>query len=272
MMVRRRSGPGATRRREATGDPEVDQALDAMSAPELRAAIRVVLDQLDDGVKDSIIDALLARGAKATSGWKPARPSPRIVEEAKSFSDAARQVGHADSHDVTEHVRRATNAFLAGDHASARAVFDAILPPIACVEIDLGQHELVEEVLGVDVRACVAQYAASVYTTTALRERADAIVRVLEQVEGVGTLSSPIKDMEDVCAGALPDFGAFLPRWVKRLERFRPSKDEWETEHARWLREAVFRMDGVGGLERIARKTKRPQACLAWSEALADLG
>jgi len=43
-------------------------------------------------------------------------------------------------------------------------------------------------------------------------------------------------------------------------------------KHERWLREAVFRADGVGGLERIARKTKRPQACLAWSEALADLG
>ena len=53
---------------------------------------------------------------------------------------------------------------------------------------------------------------------------------------------------------------------VKRLKRFRPSKDEWETEHERWLREAVFRADGVGGLERIARKTKRPRACLAWVE------
>ena len=84
---------------------------------------------------------------------------------------------------------------------------------------------------------------------------------MLEQVEGVGTLSRPIKDMEDVCVGALPELGTFLPRWVKRLERFRPPKDEWETAHERWLREAVFRMDGVGGLERIARKTRRPQAC-----------
>jgi hypothetical protein len=72
--------------------------------------------------------------------------------------------------------------------------------------------------------------------------------------------------------GALPDLGTFLPRWLKRLERFRPSKDEWETEHERWLREAVFRMDGVDGLERIARKTRRPHACLAWYQALADRG
>jgi hypothetical protein len=146
------------------------------------------------------------------------------------------------------------------------------LPPIAGVDIDLGQHELVEEVLGVDARACVAQYATSVYTTTPLRDRADRILRALEQVEGVGTLSSPIKDMEDVSAGALPDLTAFLPLWVKRLQRFRPSKDEWETEHERWLREAVFRTDGVDGLERIARKTRRPQACLAWYQALADRG
>jgi hypothetical protein len=78
--------------------------------------------------------------------------------------------------------------------------------------------------------------------------------------------------MEDVSAGALSDLSAFLPLWVRRLQQFRPSKDEWETEHERWLREAVFRADGVGGLERIARKTKRPQACLAWYEALADQG
>ena len=205
------------------------------------------------------------------AGSRPAHHQ-RIVEEAKSFSEAARQIGQADPDDVTEHLRRATKAFLAGDHASARAVFDAILPPIAVAMIDLGQHELLEEVLRVDVRACVAQYAASVYTTTTLRARADAIVRALEQVEGVGTVSSPIKDMEDVCAGALPDLGTFLPRWVKRLERFRPSTDEWERANERWLREAVFRMDGVGGLERIARRTRRPQACLAWYQALADRG
>ena len=44
--------------------------------------------------------------------------------------------------------------------------------------------------------------------------------------------------------------------------RFRPSTDEWETEHERWPREA-FRADGVGGLEADRAKDKRPQACLA---------
>lgn len=59
--------------------------------------------------------------------------------------------------------------------------------------------------------------------------------------------------------------------WISP-SRFRPSKDEWETDHERWLREAVFRADGVDGLERIARETRWPQACLAWCQALADRG
>lgn len=78
--------------------------------------------------------------------------------------------------------------------------------------------------------------------------------------------------MEDVSAGSLPDLSTFLPLWLKRLGRVRQSKDEWESEHERWLREAVFRLDGVSGLERMARKTKRPQACLAWCEALVNAG
>jgi hypothetical protein len=163
-------------------------------------------------------------------------------------------------------------AFLAGDRASAREVFEAVLVPIAGGEIDLGQHEIVEEVLGVDAQTCAAQYVASVYTTTPLPERATAVLAAIEHAQGVSSLPSPVRDMEDVSAGALPELGAFLPLWVKRLERFKPSKDEWESDQERWLREAVFRLKGASVLERLARTTKRPQTCLAWCQALADQG
>ena len=241
-----------------------------MSAADLRTAVRAILDELDEDIRATIVDRLVARAAKGATGWTPARPSQRAIGDAQSFADAARRIGHADPEDVTDHLRLAVRAFLAGDHSTARAVFEALLPPIASVEIDLGQHELVEEVLGVDAQMCVAQYVTSVYTTTPVRDRADAVLRTIEEVQGVATLWDPIKAMEGVSAGALPDLDDFLPLWVKRLESFRPSKDEWETAHERWLRDAVFRMDGVDGLERLARTTKRPQACLAWCDALAD--
>jgi hypothetical protein len=113
---------------------------------------------------------------------------------------------------------------------------------------------------------------ASVYATTPLSDRASAVYSAITDVEGIVSLANLIEEMEGVSAGALPDLGPFIPRWVKRLERVRPAKDNWDTAPERWLREAVFRMEGVEGLERIARKTKRPQACLAWCEALAERG
>ena len=121
-------------RRTPAEDPEINRALEAMSAPELRAAVHAVLDGLDADVKAHIIDTLIVRATKATSGWRPSRPSQRIIDEAKSFAEAARRMGHADPEDVTDHLRRATKAFHAGDHASARVVFEAILPPIAVTE------------------------------------------------------------------------------------------------------------------------------------------
>jgi ornithine carbamoyltransferase len=40
------------------------------------------------------------------------------------------------------------------------------------VEIDLGQDEVVEEVLGVDVATCARQFVVAVYMTTEAQERA----------------------------------------------------------------------------------------------------
>ncbi len=268
MRSRRRRGNP----RAPAEDPDFSRALEAMTAPELRAFVRGVLDELDPDARTAIVDALIARAVKARAGWKPSRPAQRIVDDATSFAEAARVVGYADAADVSEHLRLGGKAFLAGDHPTARGVFEALLLPLAVAEINLGEHELVDEVLTVDAHTCVAKYVTSVYATTPVRQRADAVLRAMEQVRGVSALLNPIKEMEEVSAGALPDLGAFLPLWAARLGRFRPAKDEWESDHERWLREAAFRVDGVAGLERIARKTKRPQACLAWCEALADAG
>lgn len=123
-----------------------------------------------------MIDSPMARAARGDAGWKPSRPSSRIVNDARSFADAAQQGGHADPDDVSEYLRLASKAFLSSDHASARAVFEALLIPISTVDIDLGQHELVDDVLSVDVHTCLAQYVTSVYTT------ASAVFKAIETV------------------------------------------------------------------------------------------
>jgi hypothetical protein len=105
-----------------------------MTAPELRAFVRAVLDEFEDEQRSRVIDSLLSRAARGEASWKPNRPSSRIVNGARSFADAAQRVAFADPDDVSELLRLASRAFLAGDHASARAVFEALLIPIAAVE------------------------------------------------------------------------------------------------------------------------------------------
>ena len=122
------------RRRGNFQDPAKDldfsRALEAMTAPELRAFVRGVLDELDPDARTAIVDALVARAVKGRAGWKPSRPAQRVVSDAKSFAEAARVVGYADAVDVSEHLRLGGKAFLAGDHATARGVFEALLDRI----------------------------------------------------------------------------------------------------------------------------------------------
>ena len=91
-------------------------------------------------------------------------------------------------------------------------MFEALLLPVAQGDINLGQHEMVEEVLNIDPHVTVAQFVTSVYTTTRLGGRANAVYAAITHVEGVASLANPIADMEGVSAGALPDLGLFLPR------------------------------------------------------------
>ena len=253
-------------------DPDLDSALDALTADELRSFVRDALQRMDDAPRGTLEDALIARAAKGSSGWRPAGPAHGIVEEAGRFVAAARRSGEADPSEVDRLLRAGTKAFLAAEHATARAVFEALLPSIGSGEIDLGQHEMADEVLTVNEHDCAAQYLVSVYLTTHLDERASALWRALEAVRGVGSRWSPLQQMQRAAAGPLAAFEEFLPRWIERLEREPASESEWETDPDRWLREAVLLTEGAAGLERIARRSKRAHALEAWCRALTEQG
>jgi len=256
----------------ALHDPDRDRALDAMTADELREFVRDALEQLDDELRGKLVDSLIAHAAKGNAGWKPSSPAERIVDEVTDFASAARRVGYAEPHEVDDYLRQGTKAFLAGAHATARAVFEVLLPPIADGEIYLGQHEMIDEVLAVNEHECAAQYVASVYVTTPLVGRAEALCEAIDTVHGIASFWTPLEQMERVATEPLPELDAFLPLWVKHLEQ-EPSPDgEWERDCDRWLREAVLRLEGVSGLEQIARKTKKPEALSAWCTALTDNG
>lgn len=257
---------------KAACSPDLAAALEALGPQELRSFIREALDDLDDGPRGKLEDALLRRAASAGTGWRPAAPSRAVIDEVESFAEAARQVGQAEASEVDGYLRQGVTASLAADHEIARAVFEALLPPIASADIYLGQHEMVDEVLSVDLSDCVARYLAAVYVTTPAAERADAIFQALESTDSLSHFRGPLQAMESALGKALPEIEEFLSLWIARLEREARPSDDWESEQERWLREAITRRDGLAGLERMARGTKRPEVVRAWCDAVVAAG
>lgn len=262
------------RRRPIMTGIDVNAALAAMSADELREAVRDLLLELDEKAHSRVMGSLINRAARSGSGWAPAALSDAEVAEVVVFAKAAGRVGHADPSEVDEYLRRGSTAFLRKDYAAAQRIFGALLRPIGEGEIDLGQHELVDEVLGTDTGECAAQYVVSAYMLSPPAERAEAVRAAIDEVHGVGDFWEPLRVMERVAVEPLPGLDDFLREWRALIAR-KPAdlrKSDWDTEEDRWLREVVQRLEGSDGLAKIARSTRRADDLVAWCSSLVAAG
>ncbi|WP_147444641.1 hypothetical protein [Corallococcus sp. CA053C] len=196
----------------------------------------------------------------------------RNVDDVERFAAAAQRAGWADPSEVDDCLRQGITASLAGDHASACAIFRALLIPMSDGDIDLGQDEMAEEVLSVDLHDCATRYLAAVYMTTPVEGRADALVAAIDEAYGLSYFRDPVEELQAALGGTLPDMEAFLPAWIARLEQDAKPVSQWESQKERWLRAAIGRRDGVAGLERIARTTRHPEAVQAWCDAVKAAG
>ena len=59
------------RRLRPRHDPDLDSALDAMTADELRSFIRDALERFDDEPRGQLVDSLVRRAAKGSSRMSP---------------------------------------------------------------------------------------------------------------------------------------------------------------------------------------------------------
>jgi len=267
--MRRRQIPAMA---QPAGD--IEGALAAMSADELRELVRGLLFELDERAHGRVVNSLIKRAARGGSGWAPAALSGSDVSEILAFAAAAERVGHADPSEVDEYLRRGSGAFLRKDYAAAFRIFGALLRPIGEGEIDLGQHETVDEVLGVDTGECAAQYVVAAYMISVPEKRAAAVRSALDEMRGVGCFMEPLRDMERVAAEPLRGFEEFLPRWRALVQKETGSerRRDWESEEDRWLREVVRRMEGAEGLAQVARSTRRADDLRAWCQSLVEAG
>jgi hypothetical protein len=257
-----------------TAQNDVDAALAAMGADALRELVREIMLELDNRAHSRVVNSLINRAARSGSGWAPAALDDADVSKVLAFAAAAARRGHADPTEVDEHLRRGSGAFLRKDYPAAHRIFGALLRPIGEGEIDLGQHEMVDEVLGVDTAECAAQYVVSAYMISAPAQRAEAVRAAIDEVHSVGNFWEPIREMERVAVGPLPQLDDFLPRW-RALVAQKPADErdsDWDTDEDRWQREVVRRLEGAEGLAKVARSTKRADDLRAWCRSFVEAG
>jgi len=248
------------------GPSNIEGALAALDAEDLRELIRDIIPRLDDKTLSRFNNAIIERAAGGKTGWQPSGPTDEAVAEAVTFAKAAKRVGYADPSEVDNYLRQGSNAFLRRIYPAASQIFHAVLLPISEGEIDLGQDEMFEEMLGMNASDCAAQYVVAVYMTSALEQRADAVLRAIEDMSNAGSFWEPLREMERVSVEPLPDFNAFLRQWRALVQEACKGEGshQWDIDVDRWLREAVRRTDGTEGLAGIARSTRRSDDLQAW--------
>lgn len=253
---------------------DIQAALAALGADELREVVGELLRELDPPAHERVAGAILRRGARGGSGWVPAAVDDHEVAEAIAFAQALRSAGHADPAAVDDRLRRGVAAFGRKDYGAAQRMFAALLRTLSDGDIDLGQDELIDEVLSVDPHECALQYVVSTYMTTEPARRAEAVRAAMGEVSGVGFFFEPIQEMERTAVEALPGLADFLPAWRVIVEREAAAapRTAWDGAADRWLREVIGRIEGSAGLAKVARATRRPEDLRAWCESLADAG
>ncbi len=261
-----------TRRSPEPARDDVEDALAALGADDLRQLVRDMLIELDERARGRAVRSLIERAARGGTGWAPAPVGDEEVAEAVAFAKAAERAGHADPSEVDDHLRRGSAAFLRKDYAAAHRILGALLRPIGEGEIDLGQDETVDEVLGADPGECAAQYVVSAYMITAPAQRPEAVRGAIDEVRGVGHFWEPLEEMERAAVEPLPGLDDFLRLWRAVVARRAAGerRSDWDTEEDRWLREVVRRLEGSAGLAQVARSTRRADDLRAWCQGLVE--
>ena len=250
----------------------IEAALEAMEADDLRALLRDIVPWLDESTHARLVNALVDRAARGPSGWVPDGPSDAVVTEIVAFAEAAKRVGSADPSDVDDYLRQGSHAFLRKDYRTAYQIFRALLIPVGNVDIDLGQHEMLDEVLGVDAAACAAQYVVCVYMTATPKDRGKAVLSAIDEMRGIGHFWEPLRELERVSVEPLPVFDDFLVQWRALVEERTATdrRSDWDSDEDRWLREAVQQSEGSDGLAAVARASKRAGDLCAWCGVLVE--
>ena len=139
--------------------------------------------------------------------------------------------------------------------STARRIFEALLRAIGDAEIDLGQDEMIDEVLATDVAACAAPSVVSAYMLSVPTGRAAAVRSAMDERSIIGNFWGPLQELERAAVEPLPGLDDFVLRWRALLVQ-KPSGSSYR--HG--LRSQAMAPRGSEGLRSPSRKRRHAPA------------
>lgn len=216
-------------------DSVTESALTAMNVEDIRDMIHEIIPWLDPQTQVRVMILIEERAVAA--GWTPPGPSESKIQEIEEFSVRAKKIVRISPGEMDTYLREGTLAFLARDYAAAFRIFRSLLKPLNWGDFDLGQEELFDEVLGVDLVDSTFRYVVAMYMTASPKNRVRAVCSAIKDVRELGFFMKPLEGMERVSVEPLPEFKEFAIQWREQLECEATSRKLTHFEED-WLYEA----------------------------------
>lgn len=241
MIMQSRQKRSAVRR---LTERDFEAALGALSREQLCEFLRSYARSLDGEGRQTLDQALVLFDRGTGSGLFPvSRRDTTLLDDVGDFIRDMQ--GHGgDFFELDELLERAASVFQRSDYVTARKAYEGLLGAVASMTHAANDHdELATEFFTMMMNEAAARYLVSLYETTADGERAQAIWGALEGPARVGHLYEPLATLEHYAQDTLPDFDAFVARWVGLLEeKVRQNRHHGVARPERLLREATTRV------------------------------
>ncbi len=134
-------------------EEDLNNALEALSAGELRTIIKNTMSHIDGQQRGYLIDAIIDRAARTNDGWTPAAPSDKtaMVEHLNTTIELAIASGYIEPEKIDALLREGKNAFLRKEYDVVIQIFGNVVPPTVSADFDMGYPETPDEVLSIDL-------------------------------------------------------------------------------------------------------------------------
>jgi hypothetical protein len=260
---------------------EYTRILQSYTADELRAILISMANEVKPAFRSEFICNLLLKTKKEQQlnipGEEILEEIEALVEEIEGQANEEPDWSEYDDEDslgeysqfipsVSYLFNKIETLFDHGQYELARQAYKALFT-IFEIEDDYGRGIQLYDIDDLDREEVRARYLRSIYLSEKPDNRVKLLLDTMQQFARADYTARPkLYDLINISVDPLPDFIEFVSEWIQITQK------ESGPQFDAWFREAVFLLEGVQGLERLAKSegVKRPRVYVEWINALSD--